>query len=222
MSVTLKACHAVASWPPAEYHGRKLTTSRTRPESAPTSSPDATRFMPRSVALAPDVLLHGEIAADGDRPARDQTEEQADLPAQVTRGVEDLVEDQQRSDAREESRRHGGHRRVDAVPEESHGGRYERDEDDDQQVDVERVLGFPEVEVLRPAEGRPADGDGTRDVEPGQKADDEEGDRGDRGDELTLRQAIRVQFSPPCVSERACAGAHPRTTSEPISLRRPL
>src|SRR5690349_14965658 len=130
MSVTLKACQAVASWPPAEYHGRKLTTSRPRPEIAPTSSPDAARFMLRSVALAPDVLLHREIAADGDRPARDQSEEEPDLPAQVTRRVEDLVEDQQGPDARQERGRHGGHRCVDAVSEESHDGRHERDEDD--------------------------------------------------------------------------------------------
>src|SRR3954471_14559636 len=222
MSVTLKACQAVTSWPPAEYQGRKLTTSRPRPETAPTSSPDATRFMRCSVALAPGVLLHGEIAADCDRATRNQTEEEADLPAQVARCVEDLVEDQQGPDAREKARRHRGHRCVDTVSEESHHGRYERDEDDDQQVDVERVLGFPEVEVLRSAERRPADGHGTRDVEPGQKADDEEGDRGYRGDELPLRQAIRVQFLSFRVRERVCAGAHPRTSSEPISLRRTL
>src|SRR3954467_4389259 len=84
MSVTPKACHAVRSWPPTESQGKKLTRSSPKPQTAPTSSPRATRFMPASVPLAPDVLLHGEIPADRDRPAGDQTEEEPDLPVEVT------------------------------------------------------------------------------------------------------------------------------------------
>src|SRR5215208_2478133 len=97
-SMTLNACQAVTSSPPAEYQGRKLATSRPRPEMAPTSSPDArvlrakrgaTRFMrDDSVALAPEVLLHRQVPADRDRRARDQAEEQADLAISVTRRIE--------------------------------------------------------------------------------------------------------------------------------------
>ena len=91
-------------------------------------------------------------------------------------------------------------------------GRHQRDENHDQQVDVERILGLPEAEVLGSADGGPADRHGSRNAEPRQKADDEQGNRRDRCDELALRQPVRVQFA-----SSAFLGG-----TEPISPRRPL
>src|SRR5262245_13552779 len=179
-STTENDCQAVVSLPPAEYQGRNMTMSRPRPETAPTSS---SSFNSASVSVGPDVFLHRQVAPHRDPAAGDQAEEEANLPIQIAGGVEHLVEDQQRPDSAQ--KRDGDGRQREGIVATVHQGqdrRNQRHEDDDQQVDVERVLRLPEAEVLRAADGSdPLDDHPTRDPEPRQEADDEQGHRGHRG-----------------------------------------
>src|SRR5512139_277099 len=149
-----------------------------------------------SVALAPDVLLHGQVSAHGDRARGDQTQDHSDLDRGSITMVKQLVDQQNRPDPRKQGRGYRRQREIRfAAGQGQHRG-YQRDQDDNQQIDVQRVLELPHGSVDGPANrGAAHRHRRATHAEPGQEADDEQGDRRNRGDELALRQPVRVQFA---------------------------
>ena len=99
--MTLNACQAVASTPPAEYQG-EAQTEQAEAATAPTSSPEpvlgsageARLTWSGSVSLGSNFLLHGQVSADRDPSAGDQTQEETDLAVEIAGRLEHLVQDQ--------------------------------------------------------------------------------------------------------------------------------